>query len=644
MGINMAGERRLQKKAVICLIGIVLLFFVAVRAGGHREAVQEETKETPRYEVLRNVYLSELTEEELTLFDGTSKSYPLSSEWLSRTDRSKDAAFCGLVADVTLVDEKVAEISLGNRRRISGKVLAVEPQEGVTLEGYGKLLFGENVACYVLYEGLRLGAMEELRIGYSFADFVVCDGEICAVLLARTEKMDTIRVLVRGSDYGEETHAGLTVSCDTEYAVRYVGKTAELPGVSQNAGEEAYTESLHEAGEQVSFTPQDFAETDGRILIIPVALTGRITLHGVKRAQGEPSYRGSLELQKKENGIAVINEVLLEDYLCGVVPSEMPASYPAEALKAQAICARTYAYAHMQNPGLPQYGAHVDDSTAYQVYNNIREQAAATAAVKETAGLLVTYEGIPAETFYYSTSCGFGADERVWNPDAAPSGRLPAQSVSQAALAGEEMSYTAEEMQEEETFRTFLETPPESDFEKEEPWYRWSYQVEKLDPDRILAVLQSRYRVSGEKILTKQGETFVSMPVDGLGEIRQISVQRRSGGGVAEALLIEGSEASYLVLTELNIRYVLCDGSTQVQRQDGSLVDMSSLLPSAFFVISTVQEGENVIGYEISGGGFGHGVGMSQNGAKCMAQAGFCAEQILTFFYRGSIVGRVGEA
>lgn len=640
----MAGDRRIQKKTVICVIGIVLLFWAASRMG-HRETQREEAETEPQITVLQNVYITELTGETLTFFDGSFHTYPLGEEWKSQSGDAAASGLCGQVADVTLTQQQVAEVNLGNRKRLTGKVLAVEQGEGVTLEEYGQLPFAEEVVCYVLYEGLRIGRTEELRIGYSFADFVIRDGEVCAVLIARTEEMDAIRVLIRGSDYGAEAHAQLTVSCDTEYAVRYAGG-AYTDAVSGNAVDAVQNEKVYGAGEQICFTPQDpgFAEEESRILIVPLALTGKITLPELKRAQGAPSYRGILELQKTEEGIVVINEVLLEDYLCGVVPSEMPASYPAEALKAQAICARTYAYAHMQNPGLPRYGAHVDDSTAYQVYNNIAEQAAATAAVKETAGLLVTYGGIPADTFYYSTSCGFGTDERVWNPDAVPSGHLTAQSVSNAALAGESLSYTAQDLQKEETFRAFLETPPASDFEKEEPWYRWSYRVESIDQDRMLAVLQSRYRISGEKILQREGNSFVSKPVEKLGTIRQISIQERNEGGVAEALLIEGSEAVYLVLTELNIRYVLCDGSTRVERQDGSFVDMSSLLPSAFCAISTVQEGENVVGYEISGGGFGHGVGMSQNGAKCMAQAGCFAEQILTFFYRGSTVSRVGEA
>ena len=98
----------------------------------------------------------------------------------------------------------------------------------------------------------------------------------------------------------------------------------------------------------------------------------------------------------------MINELLLEEYLYAVVPSEMPASYPLEALKAQAVCARTYAYARILHAGLPEYGAHVDDSTAFQVYNNILENAQTTKAVRETKGELLWYGQELADTYYYS--------------------------------------------------------------------------------------------------------------------------------------------------------------------------------------------------------------------------------------------------
>ena len=96
-----------------------------------------------------------------------------------------------------------------------------------------------------------------------------------------------------------------------------------------------------------------------------------------------------------------------------------------------------------------------------------------------------------------------------------------------------------------------------------------------------------------------------------------------------------GKKTTIKVLSELNIRYVLSDGVTKVLRQTGDEVNASATLPSAFIVVDLEKENGKVTGYHITGGGFGHGVGMSQNGAKNMSEAGMNCEEIITFYYPG---------
>ena len=131
-----------------------------------------------------------------------------------------------------------------------------------------------------------------------------------------------------------------------------------------------------------------------------------------------------------------------------------------------------------------------------------------------------------------------------------------------------------------------------------------------------------------------EGE-FVSKDIEELGDILDIKITKRIIGGVADELLIVSENAVIKVLSELNIRYVLSDGVTKVLRQTLDEVNASATLPSAFIIIDLEKEDDNVIGYKITGGGFGHGVGMSQNGAKSMAAQGKTYEEILKFFYEG---------
>jgi stage II sporulation protein D len=114
-------------------------------------------------------------------------------------------------------------------------------------------------------------------------------------------------------------------------------------------------------------------------------------------------YRGDLELRPGTLGLSAINAVGLEDYVRGVVAGEVPPSWPAEALRAQAVAARTYAIATSKDgAGFDQYA-----DTRSQMYVGISgEQASTNAAVAGTSGEVVVYGGKPIVTYYFSTSGG----------------------------------------------------------------------------------------------------------------------------------------------------------------------------------------------------------------------------------------------
>lgn len=464
---------------------------------------------------------------------------------------------------------------------------------------------------------------------------------------------ETIRVLIQNSDYQGIFHKEVKLSCDTEWELHY-GLDGEL------------TEK-HAGGEELLLDENSAWFTEcARIVLSPAEDGGKISLLSVNRSQGTPAYRGSMEIRKTGQGFVVINELPVEEYLYGVVPSEMPVSYPMEALKAQAICARTYVYAHLESPGYGEYGAHVDDSTGYQVYNNTAEKEEAIQAVQETKGEVVRLNGELVDTYYYSTSCGFGADERVWNPgEEKKVSYLTAASISETAMQQDQNSaeipgteyFTAQDMCRGDYFHEFLQNPPETDFERQEPWYRWSITVESLDTESLRKVLKERQEAEPDRILVEKngdktepvgsnaGNTGSNAGNAGsnaeaagewedIGRITDIRIGKRGDGGIAESLVIKGEKKTVTVLSQYNIRAVLCAGGVTAVRQDGSKVELKMLLPSAFFEIESVKEGENMIGYKLYGGGYGHGAGMSQNAARHMAEKGYTTADILLFFYR----------
>ena len=142
------------------------------------------------------------------------------------------------------------------------------------------------------------------------------------------------------------------------------------------------------------FTPASVGNKPVRI-----RSTGEFTRVNGKR------YRGWVELRKKKNGLLlVVNDLDLEEYLMGVIASEVPPDWEPEALKAQAVASRTYALYEKRSAGKRPY--HILATVMSQVYNGVNgEQVNAVRAVKETTGLILTYQGKVIPAFYHA-NCG----------------------------------------------------------------------------------------------------------------------------------------------------------------------------------------------------------------------------------------------
>ncbi len=519
------------------------------------------------------------------------------------------------IVDLTFRDGHIVEAK-EHRDKIHGKLLRASSEE-LEIEDYGIYPLSEQMEVYKLYGSLETLERADLRVGYADSDFVVEKGKIIACLVSEAAGADQIRVLLKNTASGSNFHESVSIQVD--------GEESRLRSEQMTVGERRVYRSAN--------------------------LTDKVSVEMEGSTRENHSYRGAIECLRMEQGIVVVNELPLEEYLYAVVPSEMPASYPEEALKAQAVCARTYAYRYIMRAGLPELGAHVDDTTAYQVYHNIEENAASTTAVKETDGVLLTYDGEAAGNYYYSTSCGAGTDVISWQGGSGEEipylcgGRVSAAQKEageggENGENGEASGQDAETLRDETIFRQFITEIHEEDLEKDEPWYRWTYRVEELDGDGLLARLQERQENAPAFVLTKaEGDYYVSEPVKKMGKIKNMEITKRGAGGIAQELTIEAEKGTYKVLSEYNIRYVLCDTKSAVKKQDDSTTVPGTLLPSGFFVLDPIftsgKGGENVVGYTLVGGGFGHGVGMSQNGAKALGKNGAGYEQILMKFYPG---------
>lgn len=556
---------KIQK--ILWLAAILFLFLILLQ-------IPKKEKETIKDGNYQNAYMISLKEEEMeVLIEGTV--------WTIPCHVGKEEEKIDKIVDILIENGKVKKI-IWKEGQIEDKVLAVNQEEQwMELDGAGKMELSEAAQIYIKEEnGVRLMTKMNSLLNWEKASIYVKNQKIEAIIVSGDQNKQTIKVLIHGEKDGIY-HEEVRLTASGPYTVTKNQETA-----------------TYEAGEELHIKKGDDSYhiqcEDGKIRILSIS-----------RHSGYPEYRGEIVINRKENGWIVLNELLLEEYLYGVVSSEMPSSYPEEALKAQAVCARTYALYQMEQSYYSSYGAHVDDTVNSQVYNNIAETKQSKNAVVQTKGQYLQYQNEPIPAYFYSTSCGITSDVNdVWikNEESPEYLKGHFQGNSQALLSKKW------DLSEEDDFTDFITSVPDC-YEKEEDWFRWSGKMTKKQ-------LSNHINQN-----VKEGQ---------IGTITKIEVLERSKGGVLKEIKITGEKGTICVKGEYQIRKVLCpdDLKLTLQNRKKKTVDM---LPSGYFMVKVKK---NKI--EITGGGYGHGVGLSQNGAKSMAASDHNYEDILLFYYPGT--------
>lgn len=580
--------------------------------------------------VIHNVWISKGVEQQVETFvNGLYKTFD--TKYIAPENKIEK-----VIGDITIENQRIVQISV-KPDKIEGKVLQTA-KDFIEIEGYGKLPLEEDFRIYKLYGDLSIEPTSSILVGYENTDFIVSGGKISAALITESIKAENIRVLIRTSKFKDVVHDQVVLTASSDFII------------SNKKDKKKYS-----AGDKVTIEEDNEMLKEGRITVEPVDDGGRIELLSIERSQGTPKYRGRIEIAENGKGLLVVNELPLEEYLYSVIPSEMPTYYGMEALKVQAVCARSYAYKHLLANSLSEYGAHVDDSVSYQVYNNISENEDAVLAVKDTYGKVIEYDGEVIIAYYFSTSCGHTSEaSSVWaNNVEMPylNGKLMVlEEKGEGAEAEQELEKKYQDLSTEESFKSFITSKIptiDSDFN----WYRWKVAMSVKDIKKVINnSLAARYNANPNLILTMTEEAkdgneavFESLPVDTVGDVVDISVLKRDRSGIITELLITGSEKTIKVLTEYNIRVLLAPTYDTVIRQDESKVDKLSLLPSAFFRISKKEKEGKLSSIVLTGGGYGHGVGMSQNGVKALADAGKEYDEIVAYFYEGTKIGFIYE-
>ena len=552
---------------------------------------------------IRNAYSSKVTDEE-----GTSVLYAYvdgASRKFSVTKGAKlNDTFSECLCDIQITNKGVTGITDLTGQLVETKVTTYS--EGIiTADGYEEPLFlSDAFNVYKINGAFKASKSAGTLIGYDKVSLYIKDNSVEAALITEDIYAKNIRVLISNSDYTNYYHNEVLITSDTDFTVSYGDTVAEY-----GAGEKLY---FRNGSEELSA---------GNARIVSKVEGGRITISSIERQSGAPSYRGVLELARDDKGVLVVNELPVEEYLYGVLPSEMPVSYEQEALKAQAICARAYACRQMESDNYSAYGAHLDDSISSQVYNNVKEDDRAIFAVDDTYGVVPCYNNQVIEAFFFSTSCGTTSNNSVvWGGNQEPY-LLDTMETELNDLAA---------LDNENSFRSFINGELGTGFiEEAEPFFRWSveYTREQMS-ETINKHLYERIKAMPDNLLAlnAQGE-YDRKEISSIGDLVSIEITKRGDSGIIEEMIITGTSETILVKGQSNARALLSPEQVTIRKQDGSTVEGWTTLPSAYFYI----DGSN--GYTLYGGGFGHGVGMSQNGANDMAKLGYLAGDIIAHYY-----------
>ena len=358
-------------------------------------------------------------------------------------------------------------------------------------------------------------------------------------------------------------------------------------------------------------------DSDGSILDEvsgPVTFTcdgGLLGVTGLKRAGKQALYHGALQLTTKNNDkFNLVNLIEVEQYLRGVVPNEMPVRFGLEALKAQSVAARNYVLTPRTKSSV---NYDVVDSVASQVYYGANtETEISDRAVEETTGI-VALSGWDLILALYSSTAGGYTESYAYAFSDPKTKEFP--SEDRVYLRAKPDILSQQSLESEEAAAEFYKSTPDS-YDIRSPYFRWTREWE---PEELRKALESTLAV--------QSSTGFVKPAfnkgDKLGDILAINVKKRGQSGKIVEVDIVTNSGTYKIYKELVIRRLFT--------KDGKA------LPSANVVFEPQFDDEGkLISIKAFGGGYGHGVGMSQFGAGFMGgEMKLPFYKILQHYYNG---------
>jgi len=368
----------------------------------------------------------------------------------------------------------------------------------------------------------------------------------------------------------------------------------------------------------------------------------RVSSNG-ESAQWSRPYRGTFEITpqtysfepaKHQNPLRVVNVVNMEDYLKGVVPWEMKPTAPLEALKAQAICARSESLSKIKNGRHGKDGFDLCDYDHCQGYPGTEnEKARSTLAVEQTAGYVLMHNSEIADAVYGTNSGGITADSTdVWRGGPVPYLRNVLDFV-----AGSPMAKVIKPGMTEADWKVYCSTNLPSFAQPTAEDIRELAERRAKSP-RVAQMyrpgdLPDFYRWSRTITQAEALRAFGPKMQPHVNSISAWRVMLRAPSGHIKKLQIIGQWIENDTVKSTSSFIIEGDGAIR-SMLSGRLGSIVSLPSSTFVVLPQYDANKRPTAFVLKGAGWGHGVGMCQDGAMAHARDGWTARQILNWYYR----------
>ena len=487
---------------------------------------------------------------------------------------------------------------------------------------------------------------KNLLPGSTKCKFIKNHNEKIGAIITENPDIEKLRVGISTSDFSSLKHLVLNFTSKKGININILDKTINLKrGLELKTVYKDGSIELYSIDKDNVETLLD--KTSARVYVASADPSSPISCPSLARSTSfTPSYYGVMEISINDDSMKLINEVDIEDYLRYVVPSEMPSSGGVEAYKVQAIAARTYAISDMLSGRFRQQGFHVDDSTLSQVYNGQPSNSLSDKAIADTKGLIMTYNNNIIDAKYYSTSCGVGAPfNEVWfnNKSELLKNKEPYLTFNDYTESN------ISSLSDNEKASQFLKDWTIKSYDSFSQFYRWKIvNISGKDFNSIVKNNIYSLYVKHPKnfkynfflnfykpavIRKKSGNTKEA----DLDDVTDFTITKRGKAGNVMEAVIKFGDKNYKVIGENIIRNLITpsDSSFELIPIYGSKFKCPRALPSGFFVIEKEMSSKGIKNINIYGGGFGHGVGMSQYGAIGLARQGKNYDEILKTYYKG---------